>query len=171
MKSKEKTQTKENEFGREQEKLMSEIATRAIKNYEQAVRTGLKLQEEAAQWFTGLAGQSTSTQGYPHCFAKLTSVVSEALPVAQKRMDEVIELAEKNSRKSIELMKKVADAAQTPVIAESQAKWVDVGSESLAVARNNVEVLTQLGNKAFDSWIDYVRKNTDVTEVRMPKAA
>jgi hypothetical protein len=167
--TKEKTHTTEKEYS--PEKLISEMAAKAMMNYEQAVRMGLKLQEEAAQFFTSVAGPAVSMQDCQKRIANLTAMASNAIPEAQKGMEEVLALAEKNSQQSLELMKKAAEAAQTPVIAESQAKWMDVWSESLAAARSNAETLTRIGSKAIDSWIDYVRKNTEVTELRVPKAA
>jgi len=162
--AKEKTGTKEKENSREQEKLMSEMASQARKNYEQAVRTGLKLQEEAAQWWTSIASQTAPTQDWQKRFASLASLANSSLPAAQRRVEELVELMERNSRQSVELMKKAAEAAQSQAIAESQAKWMDVWTESLKVPRGNAEDVMQIGNKAIDSWLDYVRKNVDVTQ-------
>ena len=86
-------------------------------------------------------------------------------------MEEVISLMEKNSKTGAELMKKAVDAAQTPVIAESQAKWMDFWTSSMGAVRSNTEAVSEMSSKAIDSWIDFVRKNTEVTEVRVPKSA
>jgi len=91
--------------------------------------------------------------------------------MAQRRMEEVMTLMEKNSRTSAELVKKAVDAAQTPVVSESQAKWMEFWTSSLGAVRSNTEALTEISTKAIDSWIDFVRKNTEVSEVRVPKAA
>ena len=152
-------------------KLFSDMASKAIRNYEQAVQTGLKLQEEATKIFSGFSAQPSPVTSCQERFAKLTSLASETLPTMQKTMDEALKLAAKNNQKAMDLFKLALDAAQTPGVGESQAKWIKLWSESLAASRASVESATQLGNEAFDSWMDYVRKNTEVTEVRIPKAA
>jgi hypothetical protein len=98
-------------------------------------------------------------------------MASNVMPLAQRRMEDVMDLMEKNSRASAELMKKAVDAAQTPVIAESQAKWMEFWTSSLRAMQSNVEAFTEIGTKAIDSWIDFVRKNTETTEMRVPKTA
>ena len=45
--------------------------------------------------------------------------------MAEKQLEEVVGLMEKNNRITAELMSKAIAAAQTPVIAESQAKWTE----------------------------------------------
>lgn len=164
---KEKTETKETT----REKAMADMADKALKNYEQIVRTGLKLQEEAGRCFTSMLTHGASLQDWQKPFTNLTSVANGVLPQAQKRMEEVLDLVENNTRTGVDLMKKAVDAAQTPVIAESQSKWMDFWTASLGAARTNAEALMQMNTRALDSWIDFVQKNTEVTQVRVPKTA
>lgn len=81
-----------------------------------------------------------------------------------------MDFMQKNSRTTAELMKKAVDAAQTPTLADSQAKWMDFWTASIGAMRNNTETMTQIGSKAIDAWIDYVRKNSDFTDLRTPKS-
>jgi hypothetical protein len=150
---------------------VSEVADTVLKNYEQAVRTGLKLQEEAGRWWSSMLNHTACAPDLQKRFTSMTGVANSLLPLAQKRTEEVMALVEKNSRTGTELFKKAVDAAQTPVIADSQAKWMDFFTASIGAARDNTEALTQMGSKAVDSWIDFVQKNTEVTEIRVPKAA
>src|SRR5437763_1158665 len=113
-----KTGTDTRETARE--RAMSEIADKALKNYEQLVRTGLKLQEEAGRCWTSLLTQTASVQDFQRPMNNFTAVANGILPEAQKRMQEMVSLVEANSRTGVELMKKAADAVQTPGIAESQ---------------------------------------------------
>ena len=152
-------------------KPLTDMAETAMKNYEQAVRTGLKFQEEAGKWWGSVFNQGTLAQDWQKRFNNVTGMANTLLPLAQKRMEEVMTLVEKNGRTGAELMKKAVDAAQTPVIAESQAKWLEFWTSSMGVARSNAEALAQIGTKSFDSWIDFIQKNTEVTEIRVPKTA
>jgi len=169
--TKNRTSQKQNTTTRENEKPAAEMAEKAMKNYEQALRTGVKLQEEAGRWWTTMLNQTTSAQDWQKRMTNLTSMANGVMPVAQRRMEEVMELMEKNSRTGAELMKKAVDAAQTPAIAESQSKWIEVWTSSLGAVRSNAEALTEINTRVIDSWIDFARKNTEITEVRVPRTA
>lgn len=164
-------ETKEKESTPNYTMPMADLADKALKNYEQALRTGVKMQEEAAKWWTSMFNQTTMTQDWQKRFSNMTGMASSLMPMAQRRMEEVISLVEKNSKTSTELMQKAVDAAQTRGVAECQAKWFDFWTSSMGAVRANAEAVSELSSKAIDSWIEFVRKNTDVTEVRVPKAA
>ncbi len=150
---------------------VSGAADTAMKNYEQAIRTGLRLQEEASKWWTSMFNQGNYTQDWQKRMTDLTGMANHLMPLAQKRMEDVMGLMEKNSRTSAELFKKAVDAAQTPVLSESQAKWMEVWTSSMGAVRSNTEAFSQISSKAIDSWIDFIRKNTEATEARVAKAA
>jgi len=166
---KEKTHGKESTYQRA--KPLSEAADKAMKNYEQAVRTGLKLQEEAAHLWTNLLNQSASPQDWQKRFSGATAVANGVLPAAQKRMEEVLDLMEQNTKASTELFKKAADVCQTSTLPECQSKWLDLCTASVDLARSNFEAITQINSRAVDSWLNYVRKSGDITEAFASRAA
>ena len=168
---KEDTKDTGKEQWQEQQKAFSDIAEKVMKNYEQAFRTGLKLQEEAVKCCTGLADPVEAAQEWQKGIANAAKVTSTLLPNAQKRLEEALDLAEKNSKTSTELLRKAVDAAQTPVAAESQSKWVEVATSSLGALRSNVEALTQINGKVIDSWIEFVKKSSQVIQTPAAKAA
>jgi translation initiation factor 2 alpha subunit (eIF-2alpha) len=171
MKGNSKSAAKEKRIMKEQEKPVTDMADKAMKNYEQALRTSLKLQEEAVKCFNHMFNQTASPQDWQKRFTNFTALTSEVMPMTQKRMEEVLDLMEKNSRTGAELVKKAVDAAQSPVPAESQAKWMEFWTSSMGAARSNAEALTQISARAIDSWIDFVRRNTEVTEIRVLRGA
>jgi hypothetical protein len=147
-------------------KPLSEAADKAMKNYEQAVRTGLKLQEEAAHLWTNLLNQSASPQDWQKRVSSASTVANGVLPAAQKRMEEILELVEQNTKASTDLLKKATEVCQTTTLPECQSKWLDLCTASVDLARSNFEAVTQINSRAVDSWINYVRKSADVTEAR-----
>src|SRR6266436_3043680 len=105
-----KANPKEKQTTRAQEKVMTDMADKAIKNYEQALKTGLKLQEEAVKCWSSLVNQSAAAQEYQKGLANLTKLANDVLPLTQRRMDEVLQLVEKNSQTGTELMRKAVEA-------------------------------------------------------------
>jgi len=150
---------------------MTELADKALKNYEQALRTGMKMQEEAGKWWASMCDRNTLTNDWQKQFKHVTGIAGNLVPLAQRRMEEVISLMEKNSKTGAELFKKAVEAAQTPALAESQAKWMDFLTSSMGAVRSNAEAVSEIGTKAIDSWIEFVRKNTEATEMRTAKSA
>jgi hypothetical protein len=159
------------ENSRDATRPMSDMADKAMKNYEQALHTSLKFQEEAGRWWTSMLNQTAFTQDWQKRVSNMTGMANTLMPMAQRRMEEVMSLMEKNGRAGAELMKKAVDAAQTPAIAESQAKWMDFWTSSMGAVRSNAEAVTEISTKAIDSWIDFIRENTEMTQIRVPKTA
>src|ERR1043166_1888479 len=152
-----------------QYKPVREMADTARKNYEQAVRTSQRFQDEAAQWGTRVMSETGRAADWQRQYARLTALTNNVMPFAQKRLDETMNLMEKNSRDAAELMRKAIDALQTQNLPESQTKWMEGWASSMKAMQSNVEALTAMSTRALDSWVDLVRKNTEVTEVRVPK--
>src|SRR5262249_31972270 len=97
----------------------------ARKNYEQAIRTGQKFQEEAGQWWTRMLTQTATATDWQRNFSRFTALAGNAMPLAQRCLEGAMDVMEKSGKSSAELMRKAADAAQTPSLAESQAKWME----------------------------------------------
>lgn len=147
-----------------EQKPLSEMADTARQNYEHAIRTGQKLQEEAGQWWTRMLTQTATTAEWQRNLSRFTAIAGRAMPVAQKCFEGTIEVMEKSGRSGVELMKKAVDASQTPGLAESQAKWMEFWTSSMKTAQSNIEAVSQLGTQTIDSWIDFVQKNSETAE-------
>jgi hypothetical protein len=144
---------------------VSEVFDQAMKNYEQALRTGLKFQEDTGKCLVNLFNQGGSPQD---AYKQFTS---EVIPAAQKRFSECVELLEQNSRTGFDVLKKGVEATQTASIAETQTKWVDVCEQSLKSLRTNAQAVADINAKAIDSWIEFVKKaSAEVTESKSAKA-
>jgi hypothetical protein len=151
---------------------LNDMADKARKQYEDAIRTGQKLQEEAGQWWTKMLGQAATANDWQKQFTTAASITGRMLPMAQQRMEDTMELIELNSRTGADLMKKAMDAAQTTGLAESQAKWLDFWASSMRALQGNVEAVNEMNTKAMNSWIQFARSNAERSEeFRTMKAA
>ena len=137
------------------------MADTARKNYEHAIRTGKRFQEEAGEWWTRMLTQSTTATDWQGNFSRFTAMAGNAVPLAQRCFQGAMDVMEKNSRNGADLLRKAVDAAQTPGLAESQAKWFEFWTSSMKAAQSNVEAVTHLGTQTIDSWIDFVRETSN----------
>jgi len=147
---------------------MSEALDLGLKNYEQALRAGLKLQEEAGQCWTKLVSQAVSPQDLQK---EMISLANDVIPATQKSMEACLELLEQNSRASVDLLKKGIEAVQSANCADTPAKIVEFCENSLKSLRTNAQAIVDTNTKAIDSWIAFVKKATaDVYEPKAEKA-
>jgi hypothetical protein len=133
----------------------SDMLDQGLKNYEQALRTGLKFQEEAAKSWTKLFGHAATPQDIQK---QITSLANEVIPATRKSMDDCLELLEQNSRTSVDLLKKSLEAAQASNYADTQSKVVDFCEASLKALRANAQAIVNINCKAVDSWFAYAKK-------------
>ena len=131
----------------------SEMLNRALKNYEQTLRVGLKLQEEVGQWWTSQAGSAQDFQ------QQIKSVTDDLMPSTQKRMEEYLALIEQTNRAAVDVFKKSIEAAQITSQSNCQSKITECWETSLSAVRSSAESLADINQKVFDSWISYVKKN------------
>ncbi len=143
----------------------SEMFDQALKNYEQALQTGLKIQEEAGKCWTKLLNPAASPLDLQK---QVIAMANEVIPATQKNMEAYLQRLEQNSRASVDLLKKGIEAAQTASFQEGQGMLVDFCENSLTSLKTNAQAIVDLNCKAVDSWIAMVKKAT--SDVVGPKA-
>lgn len=135
----------------------SEVFDQALKNYEQALRAGIKVQEEAAAYWSKLLNQASAR---PAVQKQMTSLANEIIPPTQKYMEGCLSILEQNSRASVELMKKGVEAVQTANPVECQNKVMDFCESSLKAVKTQSQAIVDLNAKAVDSWVAMMKKAT-----------
>jgi hypothetical protein len=135
----------------------TDLFDQAMKNYEQALKTGMKLQEEAAKLFTHLANQGGSPQDWQK---RVKSMTEDVVPQTQKALDEGLKVIEQTSRTSVELLRKAVAAGQQPTsLQDAQGKFLGLWEASLNAVRDTTVSMAQANTKAIESWIAYARKS------------
>ena len=142
----------------------AEVFDQALKNYEQTLRNGLKLQEEAGRWWSNLLNQATSVQDLQK---RVTGLTNEIIAPTQKRIEEYLGLIEENNRTNVTLLKEALDLAQTTAPAEYQSKVLDFCEASVKAVQANAQAVTQIQGRMSDSWVSFIKKNA----VEMPEPA
>jgi len=144
----------------------SQLFEQAMTSYEQAFKTGLKLQEEFGRTWTSLLEQSAPSGEWQKT---VRTMANELLPEAQKRMEDGLRLIEQNSRASLELLKLFKRTVEVPrgnPIAESQEKLLSFWEASLNSMRDSAQAVARANTQALDSWMDLFRKGTQMASER-----
>jgi hypothetical protein len=151
----------------ERTKPVTELFEQATKNYEQALKTGLKLQEESGKLWTNLFNQVSSPQDWQK---KVKTTFDDVIPQTQKTLDETLKLVEQNSRTGVELFKKAVAAGQSTSLQDAQARFLGLWEASLNALRDTTQAVVQNNTRAIESWIEFARKNGE-PEAKAAKAA
>ena len=143
---------------KEQAASMSDMADALRKNWEQALRTGLKLHEESGRWWSSVYNPAAAIHQWQEQLTAATRTANSLLPLVQKPVAEMVDFLEKSTQSTAGLVKMASEAAQAPAGPDCQSKWSELWSQSLKVARSNAEALAQVNVKAIDSWAEFLRK-------------
>jgi hypothetical protein len=139
----------------EKTKPACDLYDQAMKNYEQALKTGLKLQEDSVKVLTGLLNQPTAPQDLQK---RVKALADEVIPQTQKNIEDNLQLVEQTTRTSIELLKKATAATQATTLHDAQSKFLGFCEASLSAVRDTAVAVTQANAKALESWMVYARK-------------
>ncbi len=140
------------------QRIVTELFEQAVDTFDAAVKAGVKLQEEAARWWSDVLSEAGSAQDWQR---KMQSAMAEAIPTAQKNAEEGLRVLDQSTRSSLELLKRAFEAGQSESIAQAQAKAQELWEASLAAMRKNAQAMVQANARAMESWAHFARKNTD----------
>jgi hypothetical protein len=139
----------------EKTKPFADLFEQATRNYEQAVKTGLKAQEESAKLWTNLCNQIT---GPADLQKRVKAFADEVIPQTQKNLNEYLKLVEQNSRATVELVKKAVATSQATSPQDAQSKFLALWETTLGVVRETAQSVTQANTKAVESCLEILRK-------------
>ena len=147
---------------------VSDIFDQGLKNYEQALLAGVKLQEEAFKNWNRMFNLAASPQDFQKHVAAFDNDIISA---SRKSMEECLGLLEQNTHASVDLVRKGLEAAQTGTYAETHAKVAEFCERTLKALKTNAQTIVDIQHKAMDSWLGFAKKATaPISEVKGQKA-
>jgi len=132
---------------------INEIFHEAMRSYEEALKSGIKLQVESANLWKDLLLKLGSPEEFQ---AKLKSLSADVFPNARKRMEEFIETFNTTSNQAMDLFEKTLGVYQATSIADAQRRMQDLIESSLATLRVSVHTSLNTNAKIMTSWKELV---------------
>jgi hypothetical protein len=129
------------------EAVVGNMFDEAMTTFNDAVKAGVKVQEEIGKWWSDALDQAGPADQWQK---KSKAILSEAIPAAQKNAEEWLKLVEQNYKRSLALLKKAwsADADANTMRAKTQELW----ESSLEMVRDNTQAITQANMKMMEVW-------------------
>ncbi|MDB6124960.1 MAG: hypothetical protein JWQ71_3953 [Pedosphaera sp.] len=146
----------------------TELFDQAMKSYEQALRTGVKLQEDTTRWWSNFMNQSAWPQELQR---QVSSVMSQAIPTAQRNMEESLRLIDQTSRTGLNLLKRTMDGTRSNPASEAQSQVQELWQSSMNVMQSNLQSITQSQARVMESWAEFMRRGVVSTTSAAASAA
>ncbi len=121
----------------------------AVETFEQAVKTGCKIQEQAVEQFTDFAERLGSPVDWQK---RAQKSFDAAVPAFQKSFDEAMAVMNANAKASLDLLGKAFDTARCDSTAAAQDKMRDMWELALKSVRENTRALVQANTRIVESW-------------------
>lgn len=147
---------------------MSELFDQAVETFGGAMRAGVKLQEDVAQWWSEAFGQIGSVQEWQK---KSSAVLTDTIPMAQKSADEYLRIIDQSYHSSMDLLRKAFESGRSDTMSERQAKTEDLWESSMGAVRTNTQAMAQANVRVMESWAAFLKKNVDVAARDVTAAA
>jgi hypothetical protein len=134
---------------------VAELFDQAMKNYEQALKTGLKMQEEVTKWWSNLYCQPPWSAEWQK---KMTAAMEDVFPAAQKNLEEGLRMIEQNSRASLELMRQTMEASQDVSLGDGNLRVQKLWQTSLNAVQTNAQSITNANARLMSTWANIAQK-------------
>ena len=125
----------------------------AMSTFNDAVRSGVKFQEEVGKWWSAALEQNNP---FDDLQKKSKAIFSEAIPAAQKNAEEWLKLIEQNHKRSLALLKRACEAEATDPVS-LRAKTQELWESSLELVRDNAQAIAQTNVKMMEVWAGVLR--------------
>jgi len=146
----------------------TELFDQAIRNYEQALRTGVRMQEDTTKWWANFLNQSVWPQEWQK---QISTVMAHAIPTAQKNLEDSLRLLDQSSKTGLNLLKRAMDGTRGSAASDVQDQVQELWSSSLNVLQSNMRAITESQSRMMESWSEFVRKGVASTRAAASSAA
>jgi hypothetical protein len=147
---------------------VSDLFRNAVEAYQSALKTGLKFQEETSQAVGDIMRNWNCAGEWQK---KTKSLVTEAVDVAQKNMEEAIRLMDQSAKATMSMVKKAFEAPQEASGANVEGKSFEWWESALGAMRTNTEAVLQANARMLESWTELAKKfNAETAEAAQSTA-
>jgi hypothetical protein len=139
---------------------MSELFDQAIETFDSALRTGVRIQEEATRWWTDMLRETDTLQELQH---RAQTMMMDALPTTQRNVDQYMKLLDKTYHTSLELLNKALQTTQSGSLTEAQQRIQEFWEATFTALRTNAQAMVQVNTRTMEAWAEMTRRDTSQT--------
>ena len=140
---------------------LSELYRNALEQFESALKTGVKIQEESIKVLTSWAKEPPLM---PDWTQKAQSNIMEMISAMPERFEEAMRLMNEQSKNAMDLLHKGFEAGRSTNVAEAQEKVRELWEMTLGVLRTNIHTLLKTQSQAIHKWEELAGSMTGTCE-------
>jgi hypothetical protein len=144
------------------------VVRQAIAAWELAVESGVRMQEESAQWVRETLGNSNSLT---ECYKKGQAATEETIAKAQENFDEALRAINQQTETSVRFMRKALDARRSDANSDPTAQCAEWWETAMESMRTNSQSLLKANSRAVSTWSELARKINDDAAVTVSQLA
>lgn len=142
-----------------QNQASEDLFRQAIRAWESAAETGVKMQEESAKWLRQTF--SSETGSMTDWYNKSQSILSETIVKSQENIDETVRLMNQQAESSIRLIQKALEAKGGESEADAREKFTQWWETAVETMRANSEAVLNSNRKVLATWTEMAKKIQD----------
>jgi hypothetical protein len=134
---------------------MSGLFDQAVQTFSEALSAGVKVHEEAAQWWSDALDKQAPLRDWQKRGA---SFMSEAIPAVQKNTEEWLRVMEQNHRRSMSLLQSAFTDEESQA-SDLQARTQKLWEQSLETIRDSAQATAKANVKMMEMWSEVLKRN------------
>jgi len=127
----------------------------ALKFFEDALKSGIQLQEESIKLWKDVLDQVGSPDELKK---KLEALTKDAVPLNRERLDSISKIFQDSARQCTDVFGKTVGLCQVSSPTEGQQKLQDLVETSLTALRSNVHAVVDMNSQITKSWDELLNK-------------
>lgn len=136
---------------------MTELIDQATQTFGSALQTGIRLQREAARWWSDMLQEANSLQRLQ---TRAQGMMTEIIPNTQQNVGQFLSWVDRSYHTTLDLFSRAMDSSQSQSYYEAQRHMIELWQTSLGIMRANVQAMTQLNGRMVESWARMAQENT-----------
>ncbi len=135
---------------------MIELMDEAGQCYFSAVKSGMKLQQEVADWWAQHAAVEAPSGGFDP-----KALADEAITKWKAASDDAIAMMEQGAKKSLDLLNRAFEVGQTDSLQAAQKKLNELWESSIKTAQDNVKEMLSANEKVAKAWMEVAQRKSE----------
>jgi signal transduction protein with GAF and PtsI domain len=126
---------------------VNDMFKQATENFNQAMNTGLKFQEESARFWGETFGKNVD-----QFRSQIDKISNESFPTAKKQLDRFHTMFDEQSKKGVEMFKEAFDSGNKAMNGDAYNQAMKMWRTSFDAMRSSVDNIAQANAEMFESF-------------------
>lgn len=144
-------------MGTKMQSNVTELIDQATHTFGSALQTGIRMQSEAARWWTDMLQEAASLQHLQH---RAQGMMSGMIPNAQQNVGQFLTWVDRSCHTTLDIFSTAIDNSQNQSYFEAQRRMMELWQTSLGIMRANMQAMAHFNGRMVESWTRMAEGNS-----------